>query len=350
MTAKHPTTHQGILSSVDDTPNTPRFSRATNETCTLNFLQAPKFGNGRTIIDLAKRVFMEVAKRNKGGYCSGGSGKSGDRGDARASAEDIRRATAAVLQQITRVGQARVNTTIDTNAAFSSGSQKAPKAPSTTTRATTVASRGTTQDAHRTAEASGGEHDPFLSMNDLQVLHKACTTAGIDVDSSPISELQDSAALQNALGLSPPQGGAGLSPQDAQTFVRRVAVDRAALNRVVQEAAETEARLASDEAEAKAQLHEAEAELSKEEEEDGDKKLLDKLRLAKRAKELLLQEAREKRERELALERASQAALKRMGVCPAGFPWNRAGGGWRCAGGSHYVSGGAVSNAIAREV
>ncbi|KAJ7035052.1 P-loop containing nucleoside triphosphate hydrolase protein [Mycena alexandri] len=75
------------------------------------------------------------------------------------------------------------------------------------------------------------------------------------------------------------------------------------------------------------------------------KRKLEEIRL----QELLARQERERIARELeaqrkaeALERQkeakAQAALRRMGVCVAGFPWHRQGGGYRCGGGTHFVS------------
>lgn len=40
------------------------------------------------------------------------------------------------------------------------------------------------------------------------------------------------------------------------------------------------------------------------------------------------------------------AALRRIGHCPAGYPWRQVGGGWRCAAGGHYVSDAALKAAL----
>lgn len=315
------------------------------KTCTEHHLQAPRFGNGRSIIDLARRVFNEVAKR-KGDRGCGAGGRSGDHhGDARALAEDIRLATSAVLQQMTVVGTANVNPTIDDNAAFGTARQREREPPTITTRTTTVKNRETVTDAERTVKDRGA--DPFLSIDDLTILQKMCNVAGVNGDSAS-SVLHRSEDLRNAFQRSPAEGGAGFSCQEADAFMRKVAVDRAALDRIGQEAGETSTRLASAEAEAKAQLDEAEAHLSEEQEQGGDEELLNMLSRVKRTKELAARKAREERERELALEKAAQAALQRMGVCPAGYQWNRQGHGWRCSAGGHYVSGGAVSAEMAR--
>ncbi|CAN0427489.1 unnamed protein product, partial [Hapterophycus canaliculatus] len=95
-------------------------------------------------------------------------------------------------------------------------------------------------------------------------------------------------------------------------------------------------------------LAEAAEAVAKEREAGGDDELLAMLMRAKRAKEAALKKAKEKRERKLALEAAAQAALRRMGVCPAGFQWFRNASGWRCGGGSHYVSDSAVAAEMAR--
>lgn len=43
---------------------------------------------------------------------------------------------------------------------------------------------------------------------------------------------------------------------------------------------------------------------------------------------------------------AIQAALKRVGLCPAGYQWVQVTGGWRCAAGGHYVSDGQLQAAM----
>lgn len=306
------------------------------KSCTEHHLQARRFGNGRSIKDLAQRVFAEIAKR-----------VDDQHGDVRALAEDIRLATSAVLKQMTGTGEAKVNAVrnVPPAFAFDTASPTAPKAPNMTTRTTTV--EDTATDAISTVE-NGCRPQPLLSIDEFNVLQEMCKVAGVDGDSPP-SVLQDSENLRNAFQLSPSEGGAGFSRQEAETFMRKVVADRAAaLDHIGQEARDTSTRLDSAEAEARAQLDEAEAELSKKKEEGVDRELLNKLLRLKHIKELAVCKAREERERELALEKAAQAALRRMGKCPAGFQWHRQGDGWRCSAGGHYVSGSAVSAEIKR--
>ena len=283
-----------------------------------------------------------------------GGGRSGRHHDQRASVEDIRMSTTALLQQMKSVGNSSDPRAVDPSETLSTGSQTARKEPMSTPKMKTTTTKSTASPENvvgttwPTEEDAGGLHDCFLSVEELKVLQQACEIAGVPAD-SPDSVLQASEALHSAFQLSASEGGVGFSPHEAQAFMRKVAVDRAGLSRVGREAAETEAKLCSDEADAKSQLEEAEAALSLEEK-DGDGTLLDTLMRVKHVKARALQKAKEERERKMALEAASQAALRRMGVCPAGFQWNRQGDGWRCAGGSHYVSGGAVAAEMARGV
>lgn len=63
--------------------------------------------------------------------------------------------------------------------------------------------------------------------------------------------------------------------------------------------------------------------------------------LERRAHEAKLEELERKRkaaEEEQRKEAKAQAALRRMGVCSAGYKWIKQTSGYRCAGGSHYVS------------
>lgn len=317
-----------------------------------NFAQAPRFGNGRTITDLAKCIFTEIGLR-----IDGEGGNSGDHNDQRASAEDIRRSTAAILQQMAKVSDPTAGPIAPPapKAAFFAGSQ-APKTTvtKTETAAATAVSPDKVAGAKRTVEERDAYHeegsvpggDSFLSVEDFKVLRGACEIAGVPAD-SPDSVLEASEALRRAFLLARAEGGAGLSPQRAEAFMRKVLADRAALSGAGQEAADKAARLASDEADAEAALAEAEATLAKAEG-SGDDQLLATLMQVKRAKARAAQKAKEERERELALEAASQAALRRMGVCPAGYQWLHAGGGWRCSAGGHFVSGSAVAAEMAR--
>lgn len=293
---------------------------------------------------------MRIGDGGDGG--GGGGGSSGDSIDQKASAQDVRRSAAAILQQMGRVSGAGASVSAATapEAAFFAANQTVPEAPITTTTTTKTASPEKVAGGKRTVEErdedSVSGRDSFLSVEDLQVLRKACEVAGVPAD-SPVGVLEASEALGQAFLLSRAEGGVGFSSHQTRAFMRKVAADRAALSGAGQEAADAAARLASDEADAETALTEAEAALAKAEE-DGSGELRATLMRAKRAKERALQKAKEERERKLALEAASQAALRRMGVCPAGFQWGRVGGGWRCAGGSHYVDGAAVAAEMKR--
>jgi hypothetical protein len=60
--------------------------------------------------------------------------------------------------------------------------------------------------------------------------------------------------------------------------------------------------------------------------------------IARQEAEQKLLTAREEEARRRKEEAQSQKKLRDMGVCPAGFRWNKQGTGYRCAGGSHFVS------------
>jgi hypothetical protein len=45
-------------------------------------------------------------------------------------------------------------------------------------------------------------------------------------------------------------------------------------------------------------------------------------------------------------EAAIQAALRKVGKCPAGYAWRQVSGGWRCAAGGHHVSDAALAAAM----
>lgn len=288
----------------------------------------------------------------------GDSGGSGDQNDQKASVQDVRRSAAAILQQMTTATAPNTNHVAAANstAAVYAGSQ-APKITTTTTTTTTktktTASPSNVVGAKRTMKKRDADHEinasdrnSFLSVEDLKVLQEACEVAGVPMD-SPDGMLEASEDLRRALLLSRTEGGIGFSSPQRQAFMQKVLADRAALSGARQEAADTAARLASDEADAEAALTEAEAALAKAEEDEDDELLATLMRI-KRAKKRALQKAKEERERELALEVATQAALQRMGVCPMGFRWNRIGGGWRCSGGTHYVRGADVTAEMAR--
>lgn len=273
-----------------------------------------------------------------------GGRSGGDDGDyEKASVEDIRRSAAAILKQMTKGTGAN-----DANETAAAAAAAAPRAafsthqPPKTTVATTTTTSVKVDGTKHTLEERDGDPDnhssecsPFLSVEDLNILREACEIAGIAAD-SPDIDLENDGPLHRAFLLSRAEGGIGFSSQQAQAFIRKVGADRSALACLGQEGADTAAKLAADEAEARRALAEAEEAAANE----GGGKDEELLAMLKRVKE--------EKERKLALEAASQAALQRMGVCPAGFKWNRLRDGWRCAGGSHYVSGSAVAAELSR--
>ncbi|CAK5268430.1 unnamed protein product [Mycena citricolor] len=99
---------------------------------------------------------------------------------------------------------------------------------------------------------------------------------------------------------------------------------------------EREAEALQLELEAQKQRERAQAEL------DELKRILEEARL----RELHAREERERRDRELRKEIKAQAALRRMGVCVAGFQWIKQAGGYRCAGGAHFVSDAQIEGAL----
>lgn len=338
--------------------------------------QAPRFGNGRTITDLAKRIFTEIGTRigGEGGDKSGRRARG--RSDPRASVDDVRRSAAAVLAQMAdNTGDTLTvqgaNGSASPAAPFGSASSEAvrdaPKTRVTTT--TTTATSRPEQIAHDKPSMERGEGhedseewsdadeelsdpDPFLDEKDRQTLQRACGIAGIPDDSPKLSQdIEDNEDLRRALLLPSVNGGVGLSAEQAQAFLQRVGTDRAALSRLGKEALDVTVKHASNEADAKRAVEEAGAELDKAEKsssEGFDDDLLTVLMLAKRAKEEALRKLEEQRRVELAKEAAAQTAIRRMGVCVAGYSWLRKGSGWRCAGGTHFLSGNAVAAEIAR--
>eukprot|EP00903_Cladosiphon_okamuranus_P022101 g20323.t1 len=328
---------ESTLKKTYDTELTPEATWALRELLPP-IVQAPQFGSGHTIMNLAKRVFRKISGRLG---TDGGDGRSGEHNDERASAEDIRQVTSDVVAQLSRVGKPRINTATEAGAAaFSTGIQAARDGlAKTTTKVISSPEKKATETAS-TEEGNGAEDDPFLSTRERNILEQMCEVAGVDSD-SPYTLLHSSEDLRNAFEQ------AGFPPPATQASMQKVAVDREALDRIGQEAAEAAARLAPDEGEVSAQMDEAEEELV-EEGKDSVWELLDVVNQSKLVKELALQEAKEEKERKLALERASQEALRQMGVCPAGYQWTRQGNGWRCSAGGHHVSGAAVSAALGR--
>lgn len=281
-----------------------------------------------------------------------GQDNGGGNDDHRASVEDIRRSATAVLQQMARV----VDTTTNTNtaaaaaaavpeAAFSTGNPPVRQAPQTTNAKKVTGTKRTAEERDDTDTDHEENVDPFLSVEDIYVLQEACEVAGIPPDSPDLGDGEVGERLRRALVLPRAEQGIGLSPQQARAFLRKLATDRAGLSRLRREEAGAAARPV---AEAEGALAEAEAALREAGDDDEDEELLATLARVRRAKEAALKKAREEKERQLAVETASRAALARMGVCPAGFQWIRQGNGWRCGGGTHYVSGSAVAAEMAR--
>ncbi|CAM9651536.1 unnamed protein product, partial [Hapterophycus canaliculatus] len=241
-----------------------------------SIVEAPRFGNGRTITDLAKNVFAEISMRMSDS--AGGAEATGDQADQRASAEDIRRSAAAILHQMTRVAHNRatdIAAATVPEAAFCTGDRTAQKPPKqTTTTKTTTAGKGASpkkaSGAKRTAKERDDNNgddresipsglDPFLSMEDLYVLREACEIAGVPADSPDLRDDDNTEVeerLRRVFLLPRVEGGIGLSPDRAQAFLRKLRRDRAALSLLGREAADTEAKLASDEAQAEGALAE----------------------------------------------------------------------------------------------
>ena len=59
-------------------------------------------------------------------------------------------------------------------------------------------------------------------------------------------------------------------------------------------------------------------------------------RQQERQQELLREQERQRQKVEE--DQRRQVALKRIGLCEAGYVWNKVSGGYRCAGGSHFCS------------
>lgn len=313
--------------------------------------QAPRFGNGRTIADLAKRVFTEIAMRAS----DGGGNQAGDQGHHHASTDDIRRAAVAILQQMTKVDASPISTGANSTppapaAAFSTSTSTARETAKPKATASTVALRKRPRkvEEDESDENRSDAEGPFLSNEDRETLLEACNIAGIPTDSPDLGggNAECNEGLRRALILPGAESGIGFSAAESESFLRRVAADRAALSRLGRTDSEGGVEDESDVADAERELQDAEAE-AKTAGAKGDDDLLALLLLAKRAKEEAVRRAKEEMERRKVLELTAQTALRRMGVCPAGFKWLRqGGGGWRCTGGTHYVSDGAVAAEI----
>lgn len=313
--------------------------------------QAPRFGNGRTITDLAKRIFTEIGVRVESG--------GGRQLDPRASANDIRCSTTAVLRQMSRVSKNASAHAIGAHTrnqpvAFSSSDQSAPPPPKTTVSRVTTTESG---DKHEKDEDNVGEvgmpdvpnnsANDFLSATDLKTLAMAMSIAGIAEDSPDINSSNPD--LRRALLLPLAAGGVGLSVEATESLLQGVSADRRALARAKHEESkidkENVSRVNKVESEAVGTAEAVATAIEK----GADKETIHLLEALKRAKEEALKKAKEERERRLAFERAVQATLARMSACVVGYKWIQQGdGGWRCAGGSHFVSRLDVATEMAR--
>lgn len=287
--------------------------------------QAPRFGNGRTIKDLAKLTFSEVSERSQKAYEQGAKAEGRNEGapDPRASAMDLQRAAANILSQMTAVSPA-TNATgafwMPVQPAMASGSSRprsgpAPKATGQVDSKTAEAQPQSVHQEH-TLPACGNDGADFLSLADLDTLRAACKAAGVDPDAPDVAS---DARLFDALSqLGFPNG-------EVEAFLRRVGKDRESIAKLEQEAMAREEKDADDQEEAA--IAEAEAEAAAQ---DGDE---DAARLL-----AALKKAKEEKERKNAADAAVQRAIRDMGVCPMNFRWLRSYNGWRCAGGSHFIS------------
>lgn len=286
--------------------------------------------------------------------------KTIDENDQRASIDDIRRSAAAILQQMTKVktsprfmGASEPSSAPATAFSTSTSTARESPKPMVTMRSMTAEKTRREIEEH---EGDGDDdgldgEDLFLSDEDRETLLEACNIAGIPTDSPDLGSGGNAGvheSLRRALALPRAVGGNGFSASESESFLRRVATDRAALSSLVRTGSEASVAGDPDVADAERELEDAEDEANAADERGDDGDLLALLLLAKRAKEEALRRAKEEMERKKALELAARVALQRMGVCSAGFSWARQGGGWRCGGGMHFISDGAVAAEMAR--
>ncbi|KAH7925247.1 P-loop containing nucleoside triphosphate hydrolase protein [Leucogyrophana mollusca] len=131
---------------------------------------------------------------------------------------------------------------------------------------------------------------------------------------------------------------------DAQAAESAASAAKEAQRKLQQELQKAEARQKAAEKAAQA-LELAKAQAKNQAEQDELKRKREQARIreveAKAARERALAALRAKQQEEAkqrTQEAKAQAALRRMGVCVAGFQWIRQESGYRCAGGSHFVS------------
>ncbi|KAJ7116098.1 P-loop containing nucleoside triphosphate hydrolase protein [Mycena filopes] len=133
--------------------------------------------------------------------------------------------------------------------------------------------------------------------------------------------------------------------QQLQADIKAAEVKKRQREEAIQQAENRLREAAAVEKERVAEVKRFEAQARDQKEREEAKRKLEEMRL----QELLARQERERIARELEAQRQAeaaerqkeakaQAALRRMGVCVAGFPWHRQGGGYRCGGGSHFVS------------
>lgn len=313
-----------------------------------HLFQTPRFGNGRTITDLAKRIFTEIGMRMN----QDGNAERHAIDNSQALEEDIRRSAAVVLNQLTaRTSGAGTSLAKDSReatskAAFSTtSSERVPRKAPTLTVNTTKQTRNEDAEECKQHEHHGeSKADSSLSEEDRKALDKACKIAGISVDSPELSRNpEDNEDLQRALLHPRAEGGMAMSPHEAKTLLRKVVADRMAF-----QLEPPHADNLVDIGPAERAAAEAEANVKKALS-GGDEELLKHLMSVKRARDEMLMKAKEERERQLAMERAAQATLRRIGVCPAGFQWRRQGSGWRCSAGGHYVTDATITAELARK-
>ncbi|EGO03446.1 hypothetical protein SERLA73DRAFT_165136 [Serpula lacrymans var. lacrymans S7.3] len=129
----------------------------------------------------------------------------------------------------------------------------------------------------------------------------------------------------------------------AKAVAENLAREKEKLERDIQEAkerVETERKFAEALASARAKDDAERSELKRQREQARLREATERVERARLAAAL---EAKRQEERK---EQQAQAALRRMGVCVAGFQWIKGSGGYRCAGGSHFISDEALESAM----